>query len=55
MTSMMIHYPSTHVVSTTSLLPFHDESFDAVICELVLEHVTDPCGLADEMYRVLKP
>lgn len=36
------------------VLPFPDESFDALLCTEVLEHVADPSGLIQEMYRVLK-
>jgi SAM-dependent methyltransferase/uncharacterized protein YbaR (Trm112 family) len=36
-------------------LPFADESFDAVLCNAVLEHVQRPWRVADEMWRVLKP
>jgi ubiquinone/menaquinone biosynthesis C-methylase UbiE len=37
--------------------PFRDESFDAVICEQVLEHLTDEqvSFALSEMHRVLKP
>jgi asparagine synthase (glutamine-hydrolysing) len=51
----IIHYASTSVVSNTVRLPFRDSCFDALISESVLEHVIDPHGLAEEIYRVLKP
>lgn len=31
-----------------------DESFDAIICKAVLEHVSEPQKAAQEIYRVLK-
>ena len=36
-------------------LPFLSESFDAVICQAVLEHVIDPPRCVEEMHRVLRP
>jgi len=36
-------------------IPFPDESFDALICTEVLEHVLEHQTLTDEMLRVLKP
>lgn len=36
-------------------LPFANESFDAVICTQVLEHVTRPQEVVGELARVLKP
>ncbi len=36
-------------------LPFADASFDSVLCNEVLEHVTDPARLFAEAARVLKP
>lgn len=36
-------------------LPFADASFDCVICNHVYEHIDNQQGLADEIYRVLKP
>jgi ubiquinone/menaquinone biosynthesis C-methylase UbiE len=36
-------------------LPYDDASFDLVICNSVLHHLTDPMQSLDEMARVLKP
>jgi SAM-dependent methyltransferase len=36
-------------------LPFADESFDAVYCKQVLEHVREPRPLLEEVARVLRP
>jgi len=36
-------------------LPFHDASFDTVLCAEVLEHVPEPSLALDECYRVMKP
>ncbi|MFC1907532.1 methyltransferase domain-containing protein [Chloroflexota bacterium] len=36
-------------------LPFEDNSFDAIFCGEVIEHLFDPDNLLDEVYRVLKP
>ena len=36
-------------------LPFADESFDAVLCSEVLEHVPQPSMVLSELRRVLKP
>ncbi len=45
----------TRVVCDGHDLPFVDASFDAVICQAVLEHVIDPWRVAGEIRRVLKP
>jgi SAM-dependent methyltransferase len=37
------------------VIPFADESFDALLCTEVLEHVFDPTQLIREMHRVLRP
>ena len=49
-------YPSS-TASTTLLtpgvsLPFHDNTFDVVICSHVLEHVVDPVSLLRELLRI---
>lgn len=48
-------YPSTDVRGVGEVLPFKDNSFDAVISVAVLEHVKDPWLCAQEIIRVLKP
>lgn len=35
-------------------IPFPNESFDALLCTEVLEHVADPSQLIEEMHRVLR-
>ena len=37
------------------IIPFEDNTFDAIICTEVLEHVYNYQTLVDEMYRVSKP
>ena len=44
-----------HVVNRTAILPFKDESFEAVLLEYVLEHVDNYGALLREVVRVLKP
>ena len=36
-------------------LPFEKDSFDAIFCGEVIEHLLDPDHLLDEIYRILKP
>jgi len=43
-----------HVVDITDIC-FQDESFDYVICSMVLEHVTDDIKALLELKRILKP
>ncbi len=47
--------PMVDVVGDGHCLPFSDGVFDAVISEAVLEHVSNPQKVVQEMYRVLKP
>ncbi len=46
--------PRTQVVCDAHDLPFAPGSFDAVICQAVLEHVLDPWRVAQEIWRVLR-
>lgn len=47
--------PEVDVIADGHLLPFNDNTFDAVISEAVLEHVHSPVRVVAEIYRVLKP
>src|SRR5687767_2066490 len=47
--------PSVDVVGDAHLLPYSDNSVDAIYCEAVLEHLCDPNLAVREMYRVLIP
>jgi len=44
-----------YVVGEAERLPFEDDSFDLVTCQLVLIHVADPAAAIAEMRRVLRP
>ena len=48
-------YPHLEVVGDAHHLPFPENSFDAVVCESMLEHVLEPDQVIAEMQRVLKP
>ena len=47
--------PRTVLVCDGHDLPFVDGSFDAVVCQAVLEHVLDPPRVVAEIHRVLAP
>ena len=47
--------PEPPVVCDAHNLPFADGTFDAVVCQAVLEHVLDPWRVAQEVRRVLTP
>ena len=50
----VIDYPTTDVLSIAERLPFQDNSFDAIVCVSVLQHIKTPSKAASEMMRVLK-
>ncbi len=47
--------PRTRLVCDGHDLPFADGTFDAVVCQAVLEHVLDPPRVVAEIHRVLRP
>jgi SAM-dependent methyltransferase len=47
--------PRTALVCDAHDLPFADATFDAVVCQAVLEHVADPPRVVAEVRRVLRP
>ena len=47
--------PRTQLVCDGHDLPFADGSFDAVVCQAVLEHVVGPIRVVEEIHRVLRP
>ena len=48
-------YDTTDVLGVGEVLPFKDNTYDAVISIAVLEHVKDPFKCANEIARVIKP
>jgi SAM-dependent methyltransferase/uncharacterized protein YbaR (Trm112 family) len=47
--------PDVDMIADSHDLPFQTASFDAVVCQSVLEHVVDPCRCVNEIHRVLRP
>jgi SAM-dependent methyltransferase len=47
--------PRTNLLCDGHDLPFADATFDAVVCQAVLEHVADPPRVVSEIHRVLRP
>jgi SAM-dependent methyltransferase/uncharacterized protein YbaR (Trm112 family) len=45
--------PRTAIICDAHDLPFQNGSFDAVVCQAVLEHVLDPSRVVAEIHRVL--
>lgn len=50
----VVPFPEVDIIADVSALPFADNSFDAVVSESLLEHVTDPIKVVSEMRRVLR-
>lgn len=45
----------TQIIADAHDIPFAEQTFDAVVCVAVLEHVADPGRVVSEIARVLKP
>jgi SAM-dependent methyltransferase len=48
-------FPNVDVVADAHLLPYADDSVDAICCAAVIEHLSNPIQAVKEMHRVLKP
>lgn len=48
-------YPNVDIIGNADALPLKDKIFDLVICQAVLEHVSNPQKVVKEIHRVLKP
>lgn len=48
-------YQKLDVIGDLIFQPFSDNSFDAVLCTQVLEHVKEPKKVIQNIYRILKP
>jgi len=48
-------YSNLDVVANLLVLPFRDNTFDAVLCTQVLEHINRPGEFVKELYRVIRP
>lgn len=48
------NYPKTDIVCDITSIPEKDESFDAILCSEVLEHVPDPVVALRELSRLLR-
>lgn len=48
------HGDHVDVVGSADNIPFHDGTFDSVLCTQVFEHLKDPFKSAREIHRVLK-
>src|SRR5690606_25334743 len=46
--------PLADVKADICNLPFEDNSFDVILCNHVLEHITDDTKAMQELYRVMK-
>ena len=54
-TTADIESPLADVLMDVQDIPFDDNTFDVVMCNHVLEHVTDDKKAMQELYRILKP
>ncbi len=54
-TTADLESPIADVHFDVQKIPFAEETYDVVICNHVMEHVTDDAKAMSEIYRVLKP
>jgi SAM-dependent methyltransferase len=50
-----LHNDNIHIYSPLHSIPVENGHFDSIICNAVLEHVSNPEEIMDEFHRVLKP
>lgn len=50
----MFEYLGINIIGNSETLPFPDETFDLVLSLAVLEHVSDPHKMAEEIFRITK-
>ena len=48
-------YSNLDVVANLLCLPFRENTFDAILCTQVLEHINRPGDFVKELFRILKP
>jgi len=53
-TTADLYSPLADIKADVTKLPFENNTFDVVICNHVLEHVTDDTKAMQELYRVMK-
>jgi predicted SAM-dependent methyltransferase len=53
-TTTDLNSPLAEVKADICALPFDDDSFDVILCNHVLEHISDDTTAMKELYRVLK-
>ena len=53
-TTTDLYSPLADVKADLCALPFANESFDVILCNHVLEHITDDTQAMKELYRVMK-
>ncbi len=54
-TTVDLNSPLADVKADICDLPFDDNSYDVVLCNHVLEHITDDTKAMAELYRIMKP
>jgi len=54
-TTTDLESPIADIKADICNLPFEDNSYDVILCNHVLEHITDDTKAMKELYRVLRP